>query len=146
MRVVLQRVSRARVIVEDQTVGEIGRGLLLLVGMQQQDEPSVVFPAADRIAHLRVFSDADGKMNLDVSEAGGEVLVVSQFTLAASTRRGRRPSFTEAMDPVEAARCVRDLAERFRQEHGLSVAEGEFGASMQVELVNDGPVTLVLDF
>ena len=146
MRVVLQRVSRARVTVERRTVGEIGRGLLLLVGMEQQDEPSVVARAADRIARLRVFSDAEGKMNLDVAEADGEVLVVSQFTLAASTRRGRRPSFTGAMEPGEASRCVEAFAERLRSEHDLTVAEGEFGAAMEVELVNDGPVTLVLEF
>lgn len=146
MRIVLQRVRRARVTVESREVARIGSGLVLLVGMIDGDTAAGVARAAAKIATLRVFEDGDGKMNLDVGEVSGEVLVVSQFTLAASTRRGRRPSFVEAMDPEGAKEHVDAFATLLREEHGLRVAEGEFGASMQVELINDGPVTLVLDF
>lgn len=146
MRIVLQRVRRARVTVESREVARIGSGLVLLVGMIDGDTAADVARAAAKIATLRVFEDGDGKMNLDVGEVSGEVLVVSQFTLAASTRRGRRPSFVEAMDPEGAKEHVDAFATLLREEHGLRVAEGEFGASMQVELINDGPVTLGIDF
>lgn len=146
MRVVLQRVTRARVTVDDRQVAAIGHGLALLVGMEEGDTSDAVTRAAAKIARLRVFDDADGKMNLDLAEVGGEVLLVSQFTLAASTERGRRPSFTGAMQPAAARDWIEDLARRLREDFGLRVAEGVFGAVMRVELVNDGPVTLVLEF
>jgi D-tyrosyl-tRNA(Tyr) deacylase len=144
MRAVIQRVSRAAVVVETEVVGAIGPGLLVLLGVGQGDGSAEAQLLADKIAHLRIFNDADGKFNLSVLDVGGSVLVVSQFTLFADTRRGRRPSFIGAGAPEIAA----PLVERFMEEiHtlGLTVAGGKFGAHMQVELVNDGPVTIVLD-
>lgn len=144
MRAVIQRVNRAAVRVEGEEVGAIGRGLLVLLGVGQEDGPGEAKLLAEKIAHLRIFSDAEGKFNLSVLEAGGSVLVVSQFTLFADMRRGRRPSFLSASAPEMAA----PLVERFMEEMrtlGLTVAGGRFGAHMQVELVNDGPVTMVLD-
>lgn len=144
MRAVIQRVSRAAVLVEAEVVGTIGPGLLVLLGVGQEDGPAGARLLADKIMHLRVFNDAEGKFNLSVLDVGGSVLVVSQFTLFADTRRGRRPSFISAGAPEIAA----PLVERFMEEVralGLTVAGGKFGAHMQVELVNDGPVTIVLD-
>ncbi len=144
MRVVLQRVARARVTVEGRVVGEIGRGLLLLAGFTDGDAEETLRWMADKVVGLRVFTDAGGKMNLSVEEIGGAVLVVSQFTLYGDARRGRRPSFVEAARPEVAV----PLYERFvalLREAGRPVETGEFGAMMQVELVNDGPVTLVLE-
>lgn len=144
MRVVLQRVARARVTVEGRAVGEIGRGLLLLAGFTGGDTEETLRWMADKVVGLRVFTDAEGKMNLSVEEVGGAVLVVSQFTLYGDARRGRRPSFVEAARPDVAV----PLYERFvalLREAGRPVETGEFGAMMQVELVNDGPVTLVLE-
>ena len=144
MRAVIQRVSRSAVLVEAEVVGAIGPGLLVLLGVGQEDGLAEVRLLADKIAHLRVFNDAEGKFNLSVLDVGGSVLVVSQFTLFADTRRGRRPSFISAGAPEIAA----PLVERFMEEVralGLMVAGGKFGAHMQVELVNDGPVTIVLD-
>jgi D-tyrosyl-tRNA(Tyr) deacylase len=144
MRVVLQRVARARVTVEGRVVGEIGRGLLLLAGFTDGDTEETLRWMADKVVGLRVFTDAEGKMNLSVEEIGGAVLVVSQFTLYGDARRGRRPSFVEAARPEVAV----PLYERFvalLREAGRPVETGEFGAMMQVELVNDGPVTLVLE-
>ncbi len=144
MRAVIQRVSRAAVVVEEEVVGAIGPGLLVLLGVGREDGPEEAQLLADKIAHLRIFPDADGKFNLSVLDVGGSVLVVSQFTLFADTRRGRRPGFISAGAPEVAA----PLVERFMEEVralGLKVAGGKFGAHMQVELVNDGPVTIVLD-
>jgi D-tyrosyl-tRNA(Tyr) deacylase len=144
MRVVLQRVARACVTVEGRVVGEIGRGLLLLAGFTDGDTEETLRWMADKVVGLRVFTDAEGKMNLSVEEIGGAVLVVSQFTLYGDARRGRRPSFVEAARPEVAV----PLYERFvalLREAGRPVETGEFGAMMQVELVNDGPVTLVLE-
>ncbi len=144
MRAVLQRVNRAEVRVEGVQIGAIGSGLLVLLGVGQEDGPDEVRLLADKIVHLRIFSDAEGKFNLSVLDVGGGVLVVSQFTLFADTRRGRRPSFTGAAPPERAA----PLVERFMDEiraAGLAVAGGRFGAHMEVELVNDGPVTVLLD-
>jgi D-tyrosyl-tRNA(Tyr) deacylase len=144
MRVVLQRVSRARVTVEGRVAGEIGRGLLLLAGFTDGDTEETLRWMADKVTGLRVFTDAEGKMNLSVEEVGGAVLVVSQFTLYGDARKGRRPSFVEAARPEVAI----PLYERFvalLREAGRPVETGEFGAMMQVELVNDGPVTLVLE-
>ncbi len=144
MRAVIQRVSRAEVRVDGVVVGSIGPGLLVLLGVGVQDGPNEARSLAEKVAYLRIFNDAGGKFNLSVLDVGGEVLVVSQFTLFAETRRGRRPSFTSAGAPEMAA----PLVERFMEEVralGLKVAGGRFGAHMEVELVNDGPVTLLLD-
>lgn len=145
MRLVLQRVARAEVRVGEEAVGAIGRGLLVLVGVGRGDGPLEVEAAAEKLLHLRIFEDAAGKMNLDLAGAGGELLLVSQFTLLAATDRGRRPSFEAAARPEAAAPLIEQLAERLR-DSGISVATGRFGAHMEVDLVNDGPVTLVLDF
>jgi D-tyrosyl-tRNA(Tyr) deacylase len=144
MRVVLQRVSSARVIIAGEVVGEIGRGWLALLGVAHSDTPGDATKLADKVANLRAFSDPEGKMNLSVQDVGGRVLVVSNFTLYADCRKGRRPSFVAAARPEQAEPLCRIFADGLRA-LGVPVAEGRFGADMQVELVNDGPVTLVLD-
>jgi D-aminoacyl-tRNA deacylase len=144
MRAVVQRVSEARVAVESRVVGEIGPGLCVLLGVGREDTDADAALLADKITHLRVFGDAAGHMNLSVREVQGAVLVVSQFTLFADTRRGRRPSFVEAAPPDEANRLYRVFVDAVKAT-GLPVAEGVFRATMQVRLVNDGPVTLWLD-
>lgn len=144
MRAVLQRVSRARVAVEGKPVAEIGPGLLVLLGVFKGDGPAEVAFLAQKTAELRIFEDAAGKMNLSIAETQGAVLVVSQFTLAADLRKGRRPSFDPAAPPAEAERLYLEYAARLRS-RGLPVQTGVFGAAMQVELCNDGPVTLVLE-
>ena len=144
MRAVVQRVSRARVRVAGETVGEIGRGLLVLVGAAAGDTPADAVALADKLAGLRIFPDDEGRMNRSVAEAGGAVLVVSQFTLLADLRRGRRPSFTEAAPPEEAEPLVDAVAEHLGRA-GVPCAAGRFRAHMEVELLNDGPVTLVLE-
>jgi D-tyrosyl-tRNA(Tyr) deacylase len=144
MRIVLQRVARASVAVGGHVVGAVQRGFCLLIGFTHSDTPDQVVWMADKVAGLRLFSDADGKMNLGLADVGGAVLVVSQFTLYGDAAKGRRPSFVAAARPEHAI----PLYERFLTElrsRGLSVASGEFGAAMAVELVNDGPVTLVLE-
>lgn len=145
VRLVIQRVSSASVRVEEETVGEIGRGLLVLVGVERGDRPEAVRAAAEKLAGLRVFEDEAGKMNLDAAAAGGSFLVVSQFTLAGSVERGRRPSFDRAAPPDEAAPLVEALVADLRQ-RGFRVETGRFRAHMEVALVNDGPVTLIADF
>lgn len=144
MRLILQRVTRAEVRVEGETVGRIGRGLLVLAGVEEGDGDAEVAAAADKLAGLRVFEDADGKMNLDAAAVAGAFLVVSQFTLAADLSRGRRPSFAKAAPP-EVAEPLVDALVADLQGRGYVVEEGRFGARMEVELVNDGPVTFVLD-
>ena len=144
MRVVLQRVSRARVSVEGRVTGEIGEGLLLLVGFTAGDGEEALRWMAEKVAGLRVFTDADGKMNRSVEEVGGGLLVVSQFTLYGDARKGRRPSFIEAARPEVAIPLYERFVEILRAT-GLPVGTGEFGAMMEVELVNDGPVTLILE-
>jgi D-tyrosyl-tRNA(Tyr) deacylase len=144
MRVVLQRVSEARVTVEGRITGQVGRGLLLLVGFTAADDEATLRWMADKVVGLRVFADAEGKMNLSVAEVDGSLLVVSQFTLYGDARRGRRPSFVEAARP-EIAVPLYDRFIGLLREAGLPVATGEFGAMMRVELVNDGPVTLILE-
>ncbi len=144
MRVLLQRVSRAAVRVDGRTVGEIGKGFCLLVGFTHTDTIEQCLWMAEKVAGLRLFPDAEDKMNLGLEEVGGAVLVVSQFTLYGSAVKGRRPSFVDAARPEVAI----PLYERFvalLRERGLSVATGEFGAMMEVELVNDGPVTIPLE-
>ena len=140
MILLLQRVSRASVRVAGETVGEIGRGLLVFGCVEPADGPETVDEAARRTAELRVFEDEYGKMNLDVIQAGGAVLAVSQFTLGADLSRGRRPGFEGAARP-EVARPLFDRYVSVLRASGLAVATGSFGASMEVELVNDGPAT-----
>jgi D-tyrosyl-tRNA(Tyr) deacylase len=142
--VLLQRVLRAEVRVDGQTVGRIGPGLLIMVGVESGDRESDVDYLADKTAELRIFSDEDGKMNRSVEDVGGEALVVSQFTLAAVTRRGRRPSYSRAAPPETAEPLYERFASRLHA-RGIHVVGGVFRASMQVESVNDGPVTLLLD-
>ena len=144
MKAVLQRVLRAEVRVDGASVGAIEHGLLVLVGVAQGDAESDADVLAEKVATLRIFEDDAGKMNLAVSDVGGAVLAVSQFTLLADTSRGRRPSFGPAMAPVEAEKLF-DRFCRIVRERGLRVETGRFGASMHVELVNEGPVTILLD-
>lgn len=144
MRVVLQRVSEASVTIAGRTAGRIDRGVLVLVGFAPTDTPAEVTWMADKIARLRLFSDAEGKMNLDLASVGGAVLVVSQFTVYGDTEKGRRPSFINAARPDIAIPLYEALVAALRA-IGLTVASGEFGADMQVALVNDGPVTLLLE-
>jgi D-tyrosyl-tRNA(Tyr) deacylase len=144
MRVVLQRVSRASVVIEGRVAGAIGRGFCLLVGFTHSDRAAMVSWMAGKVAGLRLFTDADGKMNLGLAEVQGELLVVSQFTLYGDASKGRRPSFIDAAGPELAVPLYQQFIADLRQ-HGYPVATGEFGADMQVELVNDGPVTLILD-
>ena len=144
MRAILQRVSSASVTVDGLVVGEIGAGLLVLVGVGHEDAEADADHLADRVTGLRMFADAVGKMNLSVLDSGGSVLVVSQFTLYGDTRKGRRPSFTGAAAPELARQLYERFVETLRA-RGLTVATGVFQASMSVALVNEGPVTFVLD-
>ena len=144
MRAVIQRVSRASVVVEDAVVGRIGRGLLVLVGVGKDDTEADAQYVADKTATLRIFADTHGKMNLDVGDAEGSVLVVSQFTLLGDTQRGRRPGFDRAAPPDEARRLYETVVTLLKA-RGLAVETGRFGMSMAVELVNDGPVTILVD-
>ena len=144
MRAVLQRVSEAAVVVDEQTVGAIGRGLLVLLGVGREDDESDVRYLAQKTAGLRIFKDEQGRMNRSVSDMGGSVLVVSQFTLYGDCRKGRRPGFSDAAPPQRADRLYRDYVAQL-QTLGLTVATGVFQADMKVSLVNDGPVTFLLD-
>jgi D-tyrosyl-tRNA(Tyr) deacylase len=144
MRAVVQRVARARVVVGDEVVGAIGRGLLVLLGVACTDTPADAAWLADKVVTLRIFADAEGKMNRDAVETEGEVLVVSQFTLYGDCRKGRRPSFVEAAPPETAVPLYEAFVTAVRA-RGLTAATGRFGAMMQVELVNDGPVTLIVE-
>jgi D-tyrosyl-tRNA(Tyr) deacylase len=144
MRAVVQRVTQASVSVEADIVGEIGRGLAILLGVAKGDEKVQAQQLADKIARLRVFADSEGKFNHSALDLKAEILVVSQFTLLADTRRGRRPSFTEAAPPDVAEPLVDYFTEQLRG-LGLRVATGRFGQNMLVKIMNDGPVTIVLD-
>lgn len=144
MRALVQRVSRASVRVDGSVIAEIGRGVLALVGVSITDTEKEAVHVADKVVHLRIFPDDDGNMNRSVLDCAGAVLVVSQFTLYADTRRGRRPSFMGAAPPNVAAPLVRAFADRVA-EYGLSVGTGEFGAHMEVDLTNDGPVTILVE-
>ena len=144
MRAVVQRVAEAHVKVGDETVGRIGAGLCVLLGVGNTDNEKHADALADKIKSLRVFEDDDGKMNRAVGDCGGEVLVISQFTLYGDCRKGNRPSFTDAAPAAIADRLYQRFVERLRAA-GLSVATGRFQAHMHVALVNDGPVTLVLE-
>jgi D-tyrosyl-tRNA(Tyr) deacylase len=144
MRAVVQRVSRAQVAVEGEIVGEIGRGLLVLLGVTHADNKADADYVADKIAGLRIFEDGNGKMNLDITAVSGGILVVSQFTLYGDVRRGKRPSFDAAAAPQRARQLYEYFVERIRAA-GLPCQTGRFQEMMQVELVNDGPVTILLD-
>jgi D-tyrosyl-tRNA(Tyr) deacylase len=140
----LQRVAEARVVIGDETVGEIGRGLLVLVGVQRDDDPARADRLLERLLGYRVFPDAKGRMNLDLRAVGGGLLLVPQFTLTADTRKGTRPGFSRGADPATGRRLFDYLLERARAVHP-QVAAGRFGADMKVGLVNDGPVTFWLE-
>jgi D-aminoacyl-tRNA deacylase len=144
MRAVVQRVSRARVTVDARSTGQIERGLVVLLGVGSGDSEADAEYLAEKIAALRIFGDAEGKMNLNVADAGGAVLAVSQFTLYGDARRGKRPSFDAAARPELARTLYEDFVERVRA-LGLRCETGQFQADMQLELVNDGPVTILLD-
>ena len=144
MRAVLQRVTRASVTVDDQTVGAIDHGLLVLLGAGKDDGPEDLDWILRKLLGLRIFADESGRMNLSVQDVGGALLVVSQFTLYGDCRRGRRPSFDQALEPVQAEALYEEFVLRARQQ-GVPVETGRFGAMMQVDLINDGPVTLLLD-
>lgn len=144
MRLILQRVKSAHVDVGGERIATIGQGLLVLMGVEVGDGADEVQRAAQKLAHLRAFEDSEGRMNLDLSEVEGEILLVSQFTLAASLRKGRRPSFDKAAAGPVAEPLVEALAQQLR-EMGVQVSTGRFGAHMEVGLVNDGPVTFILD-
>lgn len=144
MRIVVQRVNNASVKIAGNTVGQINKGLLLLVGLREGDGVEQIKKAAAKIAKMRIFEDENGKTNLAIKDVGGQILSVSQFTLLADTKKGNRPSFIKAMKPPKSA----ELWEQFNEElkkQGLTVETGEFGADMQVDLQNDGPFTIVLD-
>lgn len=144
MRAVVQRVTGASVTVDGAVVSQIEAGYLVLLGVHRDDSGSDVAYVADKIAHLRVMEDDDGKMNLSIRDTGGAALIVSQFTLYGDTRKGRRPSFIEAAQPDLAAALYEDLCSRVAAQ-GIAVQRGIFGAMMQVSLVNDGPVTILID-
>lgn len=145
MKIVLQRVKSASVAIEGSVVGEIDQGFLLLVGVGPDDTRDDASYLARKIAGMRIFSDENGKMNLSIDQVGGKILSVSQFTLFADTKKGNRPSFTGAASPEAANKLYEEFNEILRTEYGLIVETGEFGADMQVSLVNDGPVTILLD-
>jgi D-tyrosyl-tRNA(Tyr) deacylase len=144
MRVVVQRVGRASVTISGKTVGAIDRGLVVLVGFARGDDPSRISWLADKVVGLRIFPDDAGKMNRSLEDVGGGVLVVSQFTLYGDVARGRRPSFVHAAEPDEAVPLYEAFVEALRKRN-VPVATGEFGAMMDVELVNEGPVTILID-
>ena len=144
MRALIQRVCGATVRVEGHAVGQIDRGLLILLGIDVDDSPQALRYVAEKCAHLRIFEDAQGKMNLSLIDAGGQALVVSQFTLCAETRKGRRPSFNRAAPPEHAKAMYEQFVQRVR-DLGIHVETGVFGAYMQVEIHNDGPVTLMIE-
>lgn len=144
MKLVIQRVSEAHVRVEGQEIARIGKGLLVLAGAEKGDASERVRYLAKKVAQLRIFEDENGKMNLNIQSAGGEVLMVSQFTLAADLDKGNRPSFDSAEKPERAVQLIDELTNELKQA-GLRVKEGKFGAHMDVGLVNDGPVTFLLE-
>ncbi|MBC8150956.1 MAG: D-tyrosyl-tRNA(Tyr) deacylase [Bacteroidetes bacterium] len=145
MRAVIQRVSKSSVKVNGNTLGQTSLGLLILLGIEEIDDSKDVAWLAKKVIGLRIFSDEHGKMNLNIEAAGGELLVISQFTLHASTKKGTRPSFIKAARPEQAIPLYQAFIEECEKLMGKSVARGEFGADMQVELINDGPVTITID-
>lgn len=145
MKVVLQRVKKASVTIDNEIVGKIDTGYLLLVGFTNGDDESKLAKAAKKIANLRVFEDENGKMNLNIFQVGGKVLSISQFTLYANTNEGNRPSFVEALHPTFSLPLYKAFNEALRN-NGLEVEEGVFGADMKVELLNDGPCTILFEY
>ena len=144
MRVVVQKVTEAAVLVGGEIIGEIGKGFMLLVGIGKEDAQEDVCYIARKVANLRVFEDEEGKMNRSLKDVGGDILSISQFTLFADTKKGNRPSFINAAAPEKGEALYQEFNERLRAE-GFSVASGKFGAHMAVSLVNDGPVTIIID-
>lgn len=144
MRAVIQRVSSANVSIDGDVTGQIARGVVILLGIQEGDTAADAVTLADKIVALRIFADADDKMNLSLLDTQGQALIISQFTLLADTRKGNRPSFIAAAKPPEAIPLYEAFCSHVHQ-RGITVATGRFGADMQVELINDGPVTIVLD-
>lgn len=144
MKAVIQRVSKASVLVGDCVISEIEKGLLVLLGVAQDDSKVDVSAIVSKIVSLRIFQDSDGKMNLSIKDAGGEILVVSQFTLLANLDKGRRPSFIDAAGPEKAQVFYKEVIAGLKSDN-IEVKEGEFKKHMQIELVNDGPVTITLD-
>ena len=145
MRVVVQRCSRAEVRIDGETVGQIGRGFLLLVGITDGDTKVQADILAKKVAQMRVFEDSEGKMNLALKEVDGAILSISQFTLYADCRKGNRPSFIRAARPEQASPLYDYFNETLRTTYGLTVETGRFGADMKVDFINDGPVTIILD-
>jgi len=144
MRALIQRVSEARVDIEGNTIARIGKGILVFLGVERGDTERDLAYLVKKVSHLRIFEDTQKKMNLSIQDINSEVLVVSQFTLSADCKKGNRPSFDSAEEPVKAREMYMAFIERLR-ENGLKVITGDFGASMQVYLINDGPVTIMLD-
>ena len=145
MRIVVQRCSRAEVRIDGRTVGQIGQGFMLLVGITENDTKAEADLLAKKIAQLRVFEDPEGKMNLAIRDVGGAILSISQFTLYADCRKGNRPSFIRAARPEQASPLYDYFNETLRETYGLTVETGRFGADMKVDFINDGPVTILLD-
>jgi D-tyrosyl-tRNA(Tyr) deacylase len=145
MRTVIQRVARATVSINDQKKSEIGKGLLILLGIEESDDKPDIEWLCSKIIQLRIFNDHDDIMNLSVLDTGGSIMVISQFTLHAKTRKGNRPSYIRAAHPDKAIPLYNTFVSRLSELLGKEVATGEFGAMMQVELVNDGPVTIIID-
>lgn len=145
MRIVIQRVQRASVTIAGTLKSAIGPGMMILLGIEDSDTDADIDWLCRKVVAMRIFNDADGVMNLPITETGGDILLVSQFTLMASTRKGNRPSYIRASKPDFAVPMYRKFIARLEQELGKSVQTGEFGADMQVELVNDGPVTILMD-
>ncbi len=145
MRIVLQRVSESSVKINDEVVGTINQGLLILLGIEHEDNESDANWLVKKIIGMRIFSDENGKMNLSIEEVNGEFLVVSQFTLHASTKKGNRPSYIKAARPEQAIPLYEYFLENLKYESNLNVQSGKFGADMKVTLINDGPVTILID-
>ena len=145
MKVVIQRVSRATVKVSDKTISEIKLGFLILLGVEKSDSKEDVNWLVNKISNLRVFSDNEFKMNLSIKDIKGEIIVVSQFTLHAKTKKGNRPSYIKAANPEQAEPLYEEFISLLKNESGVSVQSGVFGANMQLDIVNDGPVTIIID-
>ncbi|MBM7071142.1 D-tyrosyl-tRNA(Tyr) deacylase [Shewanella sp. 202IG2-18] len=144
MKAIIQRVKQAQVDVNNKTIGQINQGILILLGVEQQDTQQDAEQLAQRIINYRIFNDDNGKMNLNLEQIQGKLLVISQFTLAADTSRGRRPSFSSAATPQQANTLYQHFV-KYCQQQNITTATGEFGADMQVSLINDGPVTFALE-
>ena len=145
MRILIQRVEKASVSVDGRLKGKINKGLLIFVGISKSDTNSDIKYVVDKSVNLRLFPDVNGKFHFSVRDIKGELMVISQFTLYGDTRRGRRPSFSDAMGPVEAEEIFNKVIEMFKSNSGLTVAEGQFGSHMDIKSINDGPVTILLD-